>query len=116
MRVLIVGSGPTGLTLGAPLARRGHEVVSVDPDPGPAADGTWRRRGVMQFQHAHGFRPQVRELLLAEWPDAYDEWIRPRGRADHVEIPDGLPGGTVVRSRRRTYERGLRAAAVGSAD
>jgi len=111
MRVLIVGSGPTGLTLGSPLARRGHEVISVDRDPGPAADGTWRRRGVMQFQHAHGFRPQVRDLLLAEWPDAYDEWVRIGAEPISFELPNGTPGGTVVRSRRRTYERALRAAA-----
>jgi 2-polyprenyl-6-methoxyphenol hydroxylase-like FAD-dependent oxidoreductase len=111
MRVLIVGSGPAGLTLGAPLARRGHEVISVDRDPGPAADGTWRRRGVMQFQHAHGFRPQVRDLLLAEWPDAHDEWVRLGAEPISFELPNGSPGGTVVRSRRSTYERALRAAA-----
>ena len=111
MRVLIVGSGPAGLTLGAPLARRGHEVISVDRDPGPAADGAWRRRGVMQFQHAHGFRPQVRDLLLAEWPDAYDEWVRLGAEPISFELPNGTPGGTVVRSRRSTYERALRAAA-----
>ena len=33
MRTLIVGSGPTGLMLGAALARRGHQVISVDRDP-----------------------------------------------------------------------------------
>jgi flavin-dependent dehydrogenase len=111
MRVLIVGSGPAGLTLGSPLARRGHEVISVDRDAGPAADGTWRRRGVMQFDHAHGFRPQVRDLLLAEWPDAYDEWVRLGAEPISFELPNGRPGGTVVRSRRRTYERALRVAA-----
>jgi 2-polyprenyl-6-methoxyphenol hydroxylase-like FAD-dependent oxidoreductase len=111
MRVLIVGSGPAGLTLGSALARRGHEVTSVDRDAGPAADGTWRRRGVMQFDHAHGFRPQVRDLLLAEWPDAYDEWVRLGAEPMSFELPNGRPGGTVVRSRRRTYERALRVAA-----
>ena len=58
MRTLIVGSGPTGLLLGAALARRGHQVTAVDLDPGPTGDA-WIRRGVMQFEHAHGFRPQV---------------------------------------------------------
>ena len=75
MDVIIVGAGPTGLTSGAALARRGHRVVAVDRDPGPARDGSWRRRGVMQFEHPHGFRPQVRDLLLAEWPEAWHAWV-----------------------------------------
>jgi 2-polyprenyl-6-methoxyphenol hydroxylase-like FAD-dependent oxidoreductase len=110
MQIIIVGSGPSGLTLGAALARRGHEVVSFDPDPGPAPDGLWRRRGVMQFEHAHGFRPQVRELLQAQWPDAYDEWLRQGAEELTVEMPDSNAL-VVVRSRRRTYERALRMAA-----
>jgi len=111
MKIVLTGAGPTGLTLGAALARRGHRVVAFDPDPGPSPDGTWRRRGVMQFEHAHGFRPQVRELLLAEWPDAYDEWVGLGGAELTVEIPDSPPL-VVMRSRRRTYERALRAAAA----
>ena len=39
MRVLVVGSGPTGIILGAALGRRGHDVVAVDRDPGPSTDG-----------------------------------------------------------------------------
>ena len=111
MKIVIIGAGPTGLTLGAALARRGHGVVAVDPDPGPEPDGTWRRRGVMQFEHAHGFRPQVRELLLGEWPEAYDEWIGLGGEELTVGIP-GSPPVVVMRSRRRTYERALRGAAA----
>ena len=65
----------------------------------------------MQFEHAHGFRLQVRDLLLAEWPDAFDEWVRLGAEPISFELPNGRPGGTVVRSRRSTYERALRAAA-----
>ena len=63
----------------------------------------------MQFGHAHGFRPQVPELLEAEWPEALDTWIELGAEA--VEIP--LPVGSAVgmRSRRITYERALRSAA-----
>lgn len=111
MRVVIVGAGPTGLTLGAALARRGHEVVAVDRDPGPATGGSWRRQGVMQFEHAHGFRPQVRDLLLAEWPDAYDEWVALGAQPIAFEVPGTDAAPVVVRSRRRTYERALRSAA-----
>ena len=113
MRVSIVGAGPTGLTLGAILARRGHQVVAVDRDPGPAGDGSWRRRGVMQFEHPHGFRPQVRDLLLAEWPEAWQAWLHLG--AVPIDLP--FPGADAplvgVRSRRSTYERALRHAAAG---
>jgi flavin-dependent dehydrogenase len=112
MDIIIVGAGPTGLTLGAALARRRHRVVAVDRDPGPAADGTWRRRGVMQFDQAHGFRPQVGDLLRAEWPDAWRTWLELG--ADPVELPS--PGASTpaigVRSRRVSYERALRRAAA----
>jgi 2-polyprenyl-6-methoxyphenol hydroxylase-like FAD-dependent oxidoreductase len=111
MNVIVIGAGPTGLTSGAALARRGHRVVAIDRDPGPGA-GTWRRRGVMQFEHAHGFRPQVRDLLVAEWSEAWQHWLDLG--AEPVELP--LPGvGTPsvgVRSRRATYERALRRAAA----
>jgi len=110
VRTLIVGSGPTGLLLGAALARRGHHVTSVDRDPGPTGDA-WIRRGVMQFEHAHGFRPQVPMTLLGEWPEAFDSW-RDLG-ACPVEAPS--PGGSArvlgVLSRRSTFERALRHAA-----
>jgi 2-polyprenyl-6-methoxyphenol hydroxylase-like FAD-dependent oxidoreductase len=110
MRTLIVGSGPTGLMLGAALARRGHEVISVDRDPGPAGDG-WIRRGVMQFEHAHGFRPQVPMTLQAEWPVAFRGWLDLG--ACPVEVPDsaGSPQLLGVLSRRSTFERALRHAA-----
>ena len=42
MDVIVVGAGPTGLTCGAALARRGHRVVAIDRDPGP---GTAARGG-----------------------------------------------------------------------
>ena len=80
MDVIIVGAGPAGLTLGAALARRRHRVVAVDRDPGPAPDGSWRRRGVMQFEQAHGFRPQVRDLLLADVAGGLGRVARPRRR------------------------------------
>jgi 2-polyprenyl-6-methoxyphenol hydroxylase-like FAD-dependent oxidoreductase len=113
--IIIVGAGPTGLTLGVALARRGHRVVAVDHDPGPASDGVWRRRGVMQFDQAHGFRPQVGELSRAEWPEAWEAWLDLG--AEPIDLsPSGASAPAIgVRSRRVTYERALRraAAAVG---
>ncbi|MEO6144697.1 MAG: FAD-dependent monooxygenase [Dermatophilaceae bacterium] len=104
MRTLIVGSGPTGLLLGAALARRGHQVMSVDRDPGPVGD-VWARRGVMQFEHAHGFRPQVSMVLHTEWPEALDGWLSLGARP--VEVPNAV-GLRQVLSRRSTFERALR--------
>jgi 2-polyprenyl-6-methoxyphenol hydroxylase-like FAD-dependent oxidoreductase len=110
MRILVIGSGPTGLILGHGLGARGHEVISVDRDPGPTAAG-WRRKGVMQFEHAHNFRPQVPQLLQREWPAAYDAWLTLG--ADPLDLaPEGSgPPARGMLSRRSTFERALRRAA-----
>lgn len=110
MRTLIVGSGPTGLLLGATLARRGHQVMSVDRDPGPSSDA-WPRRGVMQFEHAHGFRPQVPLTLQAEWPEALSSWQDLEAQVVEAPSPDGSNQVVAVLSRRSTFERALRRAA-----
>ena len=110
MRVAIIGSGPTGLFLGAALARRGHAVTSVDRDPGPPGD-EWRRRGVMQFHHAHAFRGQVAVALQAEVPEAYDGWLAAGAEPIRFRRPDGVEVLGGMRSRRETFERALRAAA-----
>ncbi len=112
MDIIIIGAGPAGLTLGPALARRGHRVMAVDRDPGPEPHGAWRRRGVMQFDQAHGFRPQVRDLLLAEWPAAWHAWIGLGAEPVELPTPDGSPAAIGVRSRRITYERALRKAAA----
>ncbi len=96
MKVLVLGSGPTGMLTAAALVERGHEVTSVDRDPGPAADGTWRRRGVMQFEHAHGFRPQVADVLQRRWPAAYDAWTVAGAEPMMVDVPGRAPGTSAV--------------------
>ncbi|KUI26228.1 FAD-dependent oxidoreductase [Mycobacterium sp. IS-1742] len=72
MHVVVVGAGPVGLFCAIALARRGHTVAVVDRDPGPPPAGRWRRRGVMQFDHAHTFRAPVVDELRAEMPDVVD--------------------------------------------
>ena len=112
MQIVIIGAGPAGLFLGSALARRGHQVTAVDRDPGPADDATWARRGVMQFHHAHAFRQTVVEALGREVPETLDLW-RAAG-AEAIEFEDY--GGAIMRlglrSRRETFERCLRAAAL----
>jgi 2-polyprenyl-6-methoxyphenol hydroxylase-like FAD-dependent oxidoreductase len=112
MRVAIIGAGPTGLFLGAALARRGHAVTAVDRDAGPGGAETWARRGVMQFHHAHGFRRQVADALAAEVPAAYEGWLAAGAEPARMRRPDGVEVTIAMRSRRETFERALRAAAA----
>ena len=108
MRVGIIGAGPAGLYLGAALARRGHTVAAIDRDPGPADEGRWERRGVMQFHHAHAFRPTVAAALAREVPDALERWLGLGAEPVTAETGSATLG---HRSLRETFERALRAAA-----
>ena len=113
MDVSIVGAGPTGLFSAIALARRGHRVSVVDRDPGPAADGTWERKGVMQFHHPHGVRQQVPDCLEAEMPDVGRAVLA--AGAEQIALPaEGARPAMKVGlwCRRSTLERVLRAAAV----
>ena len=109
MRIAVVGAGPTGLVLAGSLARRGHSIDLVDRDAGPRGDGSWPRRGVMQFHHAHAVRPQVSAVLEAELPQAYERWLQLGAEPVVQAVPGGgdIPMG--VRSRRETLERAIRA-------
>ena len=104
MRTVIVGAGPTGLFTAIALARRGRAVVVVDRDPGPPAQGTWQRKGVMQFHHAHTFRGPVVEALQAEMPDVLDDLTT--AGAGLPAAPDGRPAALLC--RRMTFDRVLR--------
>jgi 2-polyprenyl-6-methoxyphenol hydroxylase-like FAD-dependent oxidoreductase len=112
VRVAIIGAGPAGLFVGAGLARRGHQVIAVERDPGPAADGSWPRLGVMQFHHAHAFRHQVVQALQQELPDALPRWLAAGAEPVRMRLPDGSEIPMGVRSRRVTFERALRASAL----
>src|SRR5690348_1806250 len=112
MRVVVVGAGPTGLYSAMVLARRGHQVVVVDRDAGPERDGSWSRRGVMQFHHPHGFRAQVVEALQAELPHVWHNLLVAGAEPITVAVgPDSPPQLMGIRCRRLTFERVLRAAA-----
>ncbi len=112
MQIVIIGAGPAGLFLGSALARRGHRVTAVDRDPGPADEATWARRGVMQFHHAHAFRQTVVESIGREVPEALDLWNAAGAEAIEFEDHGGAVTRLGLRSRRETFERALRTAAL----
>lgn len=62
----------------------------------------------MQFEHAHGFRPQVSMVLQTEWPEAFDSWLSLGARPVEVPNPVGSRELLGVLSRRSTFERALR--------
>jgi 2-polyprenyl-6-methoxyphenol hydroxylase-like FAD-dependent oxidoreductase len=109
MRIAVAGGGPVGVFTAMSLARRGHQVALVDRDPGPAPDGSWRRSGVMQFMHPHGFRAQVRHALQAELPDVHDALIAAGAEIRPMPgVPEHMAG---FWCRRWVVERTLRTAA-----
>jgi 2-polyprenyl-6-methoxyphenol hydroxylase-like FAD-dependent oxidoreductase len=106
VKTVIVGAGPTGLYTAISLASRGREVVVVDRDPGPPAEGYWRRRGVMQFEHAHSFRGQVVDALEAEMPEVLNALLA--AGATIVTVPEHPGRPAALRCRRSVFERELR--------
>ena len=110
VRVAIIGAGPTGLFLGAALQRRGHAVTVVDRDGGPESDGSWPRKGVMQFHHAHGFRAPVVGALKRELPEVVRALGRARRRAgdgagEHRAWSGCAPRGRPSSGRCATWRR-----------
>ncbi len=103
MRTLVVGSGPVGTFAGLMLARRGHEVLLVDRDPGPPPEARWARRGVMQFELPHFFRWFVRHAICEEVPELWTALLLAGGLpATPPGMPEQLTG---LQCRRSTFER-----------
>jgi 2-polyprenyl-6-methoxyphenol hydroxylase-like FAD-dependent oxidoreductase len=108
MRVVVVGAGPVGIMTAIGLARQRHTVTVIDRDPGPAVNGTWVRKGVMQFRQPHAFRPTVHAALSDVLPDVWDTLVDTGCVA--VAVPGGPAGTFSLCARRVTFERGLRRA------
>ena len=102
-----MGAGPVGLVLARALADRGDDIVLLDRDRGPGEDGHWRRKGVMQFEHPHMFRPFVRFVLEEHAPVMWKEVVAAGAVVNPA--PDGAPPVfTSISSRRSTFEAALR--------
>ena len=107
MTTAVVGAGPVGMVMAHGLAGTGEDVLLVDADPGPAADGSWRRTGVMQFAHPHFFRHLVRQVLEQHTPELWAAVVR-AGVVVNAP-PEGLPPTiTTVAARRSTLEGAMR--------
>jgi 2-polyprenyl-6-methoxyphenol hydroxylase-like FAD-dependent oxidoreductase len=109
MRAVVVGAGPVGLYTGIALARAGHEVRIVDRDLGPAADGTWERKGVMQFMHPHFFRSIVHETFSETAPDLLEAVLAAGAIA--ATPPGAPPFIKNIQCRRWVFEKALRTVA-----
>jgi 3-(3-hydroxy-phenyl)propionate hydroxylase len=77
--VLVVGAGPTGLTLAAALVRQGFEVTLIEQEPAPTTE--WR---------ASTFHPPTLEML--EELGVVDEMISRGLVADRYQIRDRRDG------------------------
>jgi flavin-dependent dehydrogenase len=109
-KTVVVGAGPIGLFCAIVRSRAGDEVTVVDRDAGPGPDGTWDRRGVMQFLHPHFFRPKVRAVFEQTAPDLWAAVVAAGGNA--VNPPGAPEFVTGLQSRRSTFERAIRAVAA----
>ncbi len=111
MTTVVVGAGPVGAVCARALAEQGEDVLLVDPDPGPLPDGTWQRRGVMQFSHPHFFRHHVPQVMSQLVPQMWAEVLASGAVVN--EPPEGMPAGmSTMSSRRSTFEAALRRSAV----
>src|SRR4051794_30600950 len=105
MRVAIVGTGVAGSVCALLLARRGHEVLAIDRDPGPVAGEPWERHGVMQFHQPHTWRGPARTVLAGHLPDVLA--ATEQDGALSVNRPDLPDAAALLLCRREILERRL---------
>lgn len=125
--MVIVGGSIAGLATALALSRMGQEVVVLEQDAPPPPGSpqelftTWRRRGVPQLRHSHGFLARLRNLLRDRYPDLLEALLAEgaqeqtiRGSLPPVLAPayQPTPGDddlTSLLCRRTTFERVLHA-------
>lgn len=101
MKVVVAGSGVSGLASALVLARADADVTLVDGDPLDATPRWedafgWERRGIPHFHQPHAFIPRGRKLLREALPDVYAALID--AGAYERDVTRKLPGGGRVES------------------
>ncbi len=126
-RMVIVGGSIAGFATALALSRIGQEVVVLEQDAAPPPGSpqelftSWKRRGVPQLRHSHGFLARLRNLLRDRYPDLLEallaEGAQERtlgGSLPPVLAPVYTPAPddddlTTLLCRRTTFERVLHA-------
>jgi 2-polyprenyl-6-methoxyphenol hydroxylase-like FAD-dependent oxidoreductase len=125
-RVLVLGAGMAGLFVALALAPGDHQITLVDRDPPPPEGGPdeaffeWKRRGVGQLRHSHGFLARMREVIRARHPALLDQLrdagcreigfteMTPLALRALYEPESGDDEMVILTSRRTTFELLLR--------
>ncbi|ETX04802.1 FAD-dependent oxidoreductase [Candidatus Entotheonella palauensis] len=126
-RMVIAGGSIAGLATALALSRIGQDVVVLEQDAPPPPGSpqelftTWKRRGVPQLRHSHGFLARMRNLLRDRYPDLLDALLAEgaqeqtfEGSLPPVLAPANQPAPddddlTSLLCRRTTFERVLHA-------
>ena len=125
--MVIVGGSIAVLATALALSRMGQEVVVLEQDAPPPPGSpqelftTWKRRGVPQLRHSHGFLARLRNLLRDRYPDLLEALLAEGAQEQTIggSLPPVLapayqptPGDddlTSLLCRRTTFERVLHA-------
>ena len=79
-RIVILGSGISGMCTALALARKGLDITVLERDSAPPegdADKAffdWSRRGASQFRHPHAFLGLMCNLLEENYPDLLEDF------------------------------------------
>ena len=94
-KVLVAGSGISGLGAALALGGGSREVTILDRDPPPPAGSSeeafynWERKGATQLRHSHAFLGRLTTLIRERYPDLMAELLAEGTRLFGIE--DGLP-------------------------
>lgn len=81
-KIVVLGAGVIGLSLGMMVARQGHDVSVFERDDEPVPSSTedawlkWERRGVGQFRQAHYIHSAARQILDQQLPEVTEALLR----------------------------------------